>query len=60
MFEQFFTCPYCWIEISVLIDMSIPKQVYFEDCESCCNPMQIKYECKDNYIEFFEAISIEQ
>ncbi|MBW1295520.1 CPXCG motif-containing cysteine-rich protein, partial [Aquimarina litoralis] len=28
MFEHFFQCPYCWEEISMLLDPSISYQVY--------------------------------
>lgn len=41
MLEHFFQCPYCWEEISVLLDTSIPMQIYVEDCEVCCNPIEI-------------------
>ena len=41
MEEHFFQCPYCWSEISMLFDTSIPNQVYIEDCEVCCNPIEV-------------------
>ena len=41
MEEYFFQCPYCWEEISMLLDASICKQNYIEDCEICCNPIEI-------------------
>ena len=41
MFEHFFQCPYCWEEISMLLDSSVPAQTYVEDCEVCCNPIEI-------------------
>jgi len=41
MEEHFFQCPYCWSEISMLFDTSIPSQVYIEDCEVCCNPIEV-------------------
>lgn len=41
MLEHFFQCPYCWEEISVLLDASVSDQTYVEDCEICCNPIQI-------------------
>ena len=41
MEEHFFQCPYCWEEISMLLDPSVHKQEYIEDCEVCCNPIQI-------------------
>ena len=42
MIEHFFQCPYCWDEISMLLDSSVNKQTYVEDCEVCCNPIEIK------------------
>ena len=44
MEEYFFTCPYCWQRISVLLDTSVPVQSYTEDCEVCCRPMLIRYQ----------------
>ena len=41
MKEHYFTCPYCWKNISVLLDSSVVNQKYIEDCEVCCNPIQI-------------------
>ena len=38
-----YTCPYCGEEISSLLDLSIHKQEYIEDCEVCCNPVNIKF-----------------
>ena len=46
--EQFFTCPYCWEEISVLIDLSAGGQSYVEDCEVCCRPISISYETDED------------
>ncbi|MDG1237331.1 MAG: CPXCG motif-containing cysteine-rich protein [Flavobacteriales bacterium] len=60
MIENFFTCPYCWEQISMLIDTSVTGQNYIEDCETCCNPIQINYTTTENEIAFFEANSIEQ
>ena len=60
MIEYFFTCPYCWEQISMLIDTSVTGQNYIEDCETCCNPIQINYTTAENEIAFFEANSIEQ
>jgi len=40
MFEHFFQCPYCWEEVSVLLDPSITHQTYIEDCEVCCRPIE--------------------
>ncbi|HAO15789.1 MAG TPA: CPXCG motif-containing cysteine-rich protein [Tenacibaculum sp.] len=53
MIEHFFICPFCWREISMLIDTSISDQSYIEDCENCCNPIQIEvFFSFGNLIEF--------
>ncbi|MEX1383919.1 CPXCG motif-containing cysteine-rich protein [Lutibacter sp.] len=41
MEEHFFQCPYCWQKISMLFDSSVNNQTYIEDCEMCCNPIEI-------------------
>ena len=60
MKEQFFICPYCWEEISMLIDASVSSQSYIEDCEICCNPIKIDYASFNDEIIFFDATSVEQ
>lgn len=58
--EHFFTCPYCWQQISVVLDLSVDEQSYIEDCEVCCRPMQIIYTTRDFELNGFQAESIEQ
>ena len=58
--EHFFTCPYCWEEISFILDVSLEGQSYIEDCEVCCQPIQIRYIVADFEIVDFDAGSIEQ
>lgn len=60
MLEHYFQCPYCLAEISMLIDPSVSKQKYIEDCEVCCNPIELKIEIEGGEILLFEANSIEQ
>ncbi|MEM9000132.1 MAG: CPXCG motif-containing cysteine-rich protein [Bacteroidota bacterium] len=60
MHEHFFQCPYCWEEISMLLDSSISKQAYIEDCEICCNPIQISFSFQNNVLLAFEAIGLGQ
>jgi len=42
MYEHFFQCPFCWEEISMLLDTSVQQQKYIEDCEICCNPLELE------------------
>ena len=60
MEEYFFQCPYCWEQISMLIDTSQSQQDYIEDCEICCNPIQISVATEAQQIVNFQAESIEQ
>lgn len=58
--EHFFQCPYCWEEISMILDQSILEQGYIEDCEVCCNPIEIFVKFQNNELISFESASIEQ
>ena len=60
MLEHFFQCPYCWEEISMLLDTSVRKQTYIEDCEVCCNPIEVSPTFESNELIGFESQSIEQ
>lgn len=37
-------CPYCWEQITLLVDGSIEMQEYIEDCEVCCRPIDFLVE----------------
>ena len=60
MNEHFFQCPYCWEEISMLIDTSVSAQIYIEDCEVCCNPVELRVKSEEGIIVEFHAENIEQ
>ena len=45
--EKSVNCPFCAESISVLLDLSVSRQSYIEDCQVCCQPMQITYEAED-------------
>lgn len=60
MEEHFFQCPYCWEQISMLVDVSQNQQTYIEDCEICCNPIQISVITEQQQIVNFQAESLEQ
>ena len=57
--EYFFTCPYCWQEISMVLDTSVRSQKYIEDCEVCCNPIEVRYIVDDEGRIDFEARVVE-
>ena len=55
MIEHFFICPFCWQHISMLLDTTINKQLFIEDCEVCCNPIEINVEFIDKELTSFNA-----
>ncbi|MGA7796929.1 MAG: CPXCG motif-containing cysteine-rich protein [Candidatus Acidiferrales bacterium] len=57
--EHFFRCPYCGEEISMVLDLSVRRQKYIEDCEVCCNPIEVSYSVKDGNLSTFAAKVLE-
>lgn len=45
--EHPFQCPYCGEGITVVIDTSAASQAYVEDCEVCCQPIELAFEVDD-------------
>ena len=60
MYEHFFQCPYCWEEISFLLDVSVVKQTYVEDCEVCCNPIEATAKFSNQVLVYFQAKELGQ
>jgi hypothetical protein len=44
IFEKKLECPYCGEPVTVVVDGSVSRQEYVEDCEVCCKPMVIVVE----------------
>ncbi len=44
----------------MILDLSIGEQSYVEDCEVCCNPIQVNYTAEGFELMDFSADSIEQ
>ena len=53
--EYEFACPYCWQTITMLLDLSVSRQEYVEDCEICCRPILISYESDGEDLLSFAA-----
>ena len=53
--EHSFTCPYCGEEISMVLDLSVGRQSYIEDCEVCCKPIEITFTVEDDDVSSFYA-----
>ena len=39
----------------MVLDLSVDKQTYVEDCEVCCNPIEISYSVEDEELINFSA-----
>jgi transcription elongation factor Elf1 len=55
MDERFFVCPYCGPRISMLLDLSVSSQMYVEDCEVCCRPIEVRYTVAESRVEGFDS-----
>jgi transcription elongation factor Elf1 len=58
--EHFFQCPHCWQEISMMLETSVSEQTYIEDCEVCCNPIEITPIFDEGELVAFTQQSIDQ
>jgi transcription elongation factor Elf1 len=59
MIEHYFSCPHCWQQISMLLDPAY-SQTYVEDCEVCCNPIELTVAFDEGELVAFEATEIGQ
>ena len=55
MGEDFFvTCPFCGEEIEIHLESDVTGTL-IQDCEVCCNPIEISYEVEEGRVVAFEA-----
>lgn len=59
MEEHFYQCPYCWEEVSILLDPSIRENVFIEDCEVCCNPLEFTVSFENEQLTSFIVLQIQ-
>ena len=43
----------------MLLDLSASSQTYIEDCEVCCNPINVVFGVLENHLDHFEARRID-
>ena len=43
----------------MVLDVSVRRQTYVEDCEVCCNPIEISYTIEDDALVDFSAKVLE-
>ncbi|AUC84261.1 CPXCG motif-containing cysteine-rich protein [Polaribacter sp. ALD11] len=44
----------------MILDASVRQQTYIEDCEVCCNPIEVSPTFEDGELIEFRSLSIEQ
>ena len=53
--EKEIDCPYCGESIVILVDASVERQSYIEDCSVCCKPIQLHVVCADGAVKSVNA-----
>jgi hypothetical protein len=43
----------------MVLDLSVRRQTYVEDCEVCCKPIEISYSVQDDALASFNAKTLE-
>ncbi len=43
----------------MVLDISVRRQTYVEDCEVCCHPIEVRYSVVADEIDSFEARVLE-
>ena len=60
MIENYFDCPHCWENQLKMIDPSISEQIFIEDCQICCNPLEFNIVIQDHSLQSFSVSPIGQ
>jgi len=42
----------------MVLDTSVKRQTYIEDCEVCCRPIEVRYTVEHDEVRHFEARAI--
>jgi hypothetical protein len=42
----------------MVLDLSADEQIYVEDCEVCCRPIEVSYAVANDKVSHFEARAI--
>jgi len=49
------SCPYCGEPVDLMVDCSLERQRYVEDCPACCSPMDLHVTVGDDGMIEVEA-----
>lgn len=48
-------CPYCGETMEIVLDLSAGSQSYVEDCQVCCQPMQVSFAAEDDELQSIQV-----
>ena len=48
-------CPYCGERLTIVLDLSAGSQAYVEDCQICCQPMQVSFSAEDGELDYLQV-----
>jgi transcription elongation factor Elf1 len=57
--EYTFPCPSFGEEISMVLDLTVSRHTYIEDCEVCGDTIEISYTVQDDALARFAAKTLE-
>lgn len=55
LLERNIGCPYCGERLTIVLDLSAGNQSYVEDCQVCCQPMQVSFSTEDGELEYLQV-----
>jgi len=54
--EHPYVCPHCWEQSTLFVDVTASgEQVFVQDCEVCCNPIEFTVVVEDGEIRSFSS-----
>lgn len=53
--EHAVDCPFCGESIDLLIDLSEGSTAYVEDCQVCCQPMQVSVQIDGDEVTYLSV-----
>ena len=55
LLERSIGCPYCGERLIIVLDLSAGSQSYVEDCQVCCQPMQVSFSAEDGELDHLQV-----
>ncbi|PCJ62464.1 MAG: CPXCG motif-containing cysteine-rich protein [Candidatus Hydrogenedentota bacterium] len=53
------TCPHCWEQFVMQVDLGALHQTLIYDCLVCCNPLEIEYRITVSGVDVVEVTAVQ-